>query len=607
MRIFRADRAGIALAVALGGGGLIAGWPALGQQKPESILPPGFDQPTSAPTPSRPRATPSRPVPVATASATPASPATVPGTPLAATSTPLPSATPSPVATDPLTGLPIGQPAAGPVHYVLPAGSRRSLDLIGIVPPDRMMNPAAFGSADGRYIAGLMQATRAPVASRWVSIALRRMLAQPLATPRNVGGADFAAERAWLLLRMGESDLARAIVQAVDPDNYSPRLYDVAMQAALATGDIGAMCPLATTAVTVTDDPSWVLARAMCAGLGSSPTTAPPLMNQAKRIAGGVDLLLAQKIAGRASNRQDITIEWQSVPSLTMWRYGLATALGETIPDELFAGLGPQVAYWRALSPRLTPVARAPFAELAAAQGVLSNAALVDLYGAVDAGDETGVTANAVANDVRNAYVANSRDGRLDALRTLWKGADAGEAAHYGRYVLTARAASRIPLADKTDDSDTLIAAMLSAGFDGRAAEWRGSVGRGSLGWALIALSDPESQQRYSSSDVGAFGSDARKQRMFAAGLAGLGRLDASVAQSYGVDVAGENAWTKAIDRAAAEGRPGEVLILCATGMQTNDWRAVPAQGLFHIVNALRVVGLGAMARMVATEAVTRA
>ena len=40
-----------------------------------------------------------------------------------------------------------------------------------------------------------------------VDRAAPRLLAQPLNTPRNVNGADFAAERAFLLLRMGESVL----------------------------------------------------------------------------------------------------------------------------------------------------------------------------------------------------------------------------------------------------------------------------------------------------------------------------------------------------------------------------------------------------------------
>jgi hypothetical protein len=94
---------------------------------------------------------------------------------------------------------------------------------------------------------------------------------------------------------------------------------------------------------------------------------------------------------------------------------------------------------------------------------------------------------------------------------------------------------------------------------------------------------------------------------MFAAALAGLARLDPAVAQSYGADVQGDNAWTRAIDRAAAQGRPGEVLVLSAVGLQTQDWRGVSPAALFHIVNALRVAGLGSTARMVAAEAVTRA
>ncbi|MDB5679794.1 hypothetical protein, partial [Sphingomonas bacterium] len=539
-------------------------------------------------------------------------PSTATGVPVtAAPGAPPPAAmpVPAPAATDPVTGLPIAAPPPAPfgaVHYALPDSSRRSLDLVGIVPADGAVNPKAFGTANGQYLEALMRSTQAPIASRWVSIALRRLLAEPLATPRGVNGADFAAERAFLLLRMGESVMGRAIVQSVDPQDYTPKLYQVAMQAALATGDVGAMCPLANDAVKVSDEPAWVLARAMCAGLSSSPGQAKPLMAQANRVATGIDLLLAQKIAGKGSNRQDVTIEWASVQGLNSWRYGLAMAAGEDIPDEMFAGTGAQMRYWQVLSPRLTPVKRAQFAELAAAQGVLSNAALVDLYGLVDAGDETGTGANAIASDLKNAYAASSRDGRLDALRGLWKGADAGESAHYGRFVLTARAAARVPVAGSTDGSDDLIAAMISAGMDGSALRWRSTVARGSLGWALIALADSSNSARYASGDVGAFSASADKQKMFAAGLAGLARLDASVAQNYGVDVAGENSWTRAIDRAAAEGRPGEVIVLSAVGMQTTDWRGVSPQAVFHIVNALRVVGLTGWARMVAAEAVTR-
>jgi hypothetical protein len=263
-----------------------------------------------------------------------------------------------------------------------------------------------------------------------------------------------------------------------------------------------------------------------------------------------------------------------------------------------------QLRYWQVLSPRIDPIKRAEFAEIAASQGILSNAALVDLYGLIDAGDDQNTTANAIATDLKTAYAGPNRDARLDALRGLWRDA-AGYQAHYGRLVLTAKAAARIPVAGATDGSDDLIASMFSAGMDRSASRWKGTAKRGSLGWALIALGNPDDPTRYASNDVGAVSGDDR-QKMFAAGLAGLGRLDAGVAQSYGVDVAVENSWTRKIDRAAAEGRPGEVLLLAAVGMQTPAWRGVSPGAVFHIVSALRAVGLGAMARMVAVEAVTR-
>src|SRR3546814_19132242 len=54
----------------------------------------------------------------------------------------------------------------------------------------------------------------------------------------------FAAERAWLLIRMGEPVVARSLIQDVDTGNYTPKLLQVAMQAALATGDPAGLCPL---------------------------------------------------------------------------------------------------------------------------------------------------------------------------------------------------------------------------------------------------------------------------------------------------------------------------------------------------------------------------
>ena len=133
-----------------------------------------------------------------------------------------------------------------------------------------------------------------------------------------------------------------------------------------------------------------------------------------------------------------------------------------------------------------------------------------------------------------------------------------------------------------TDGSDDLIASMISAGMDGSALRWRNTVARGSLGWALIALADPTAMRRATPRAMSArFRSAPTSRRCSRPGWPGsAGSMPAS-AQSYGVDVAGENSWTRAIDRAAAEGRPGEVLVLSAVGMQTHRLaRRVAAGGV---------------------------
>jgi hypothetical protein len=49
------------------------------------------------------------------------------------------------------------------------------------------------------------------------------------------------------------------------------------------------------------------------------------------------------------------------------------------------------------------------------------------------------------------------------------------------------------------------------------------------------------------------------------------------------------------------------VVVLAAAGMQTREWRYVPSENLFHIVAALRRVGLEPEARLIAAEALARA
>jgi hypothetical protein len=524
---------------------------------------------------------------------------------------PTPTVTPSPT--------PSATPtidAATLARYELPLASRRSLMLVGTAGARETGIAAdAFAGVDGRMVEALMRRLSAPLPSRWLSILLRRTLVAQLDTPAHVNGADFAAERAWLLLRMGEADGARAVVQAVDDNNYTPKLYQVAMNAMLATGDPAGLCPLADAGLAATGERGWTLAQAMCAGLAAQPAKAKALVAAARhrRVASGIDLALTQKVVGAGANGgQAVTIEWDGVDRLSIWRFGLALATGVTMPDPLLAAVGPQVAGWRATAPGLPLAERVAAADAAAAQGVLSSAALVDLYAAIAALDDAPAGPSDVADDLRTAYVGANADARGAALRTLW--GDEAARVSYARLVLTARAAARVAPVAGDKDADRLVAAMLSAGLDRTAARWRPLIDTRGDAWAMLALADPQPGTPLGYRDLSSYagsGDAALKQRLFFAGLAGLGRLAPEdverAAQALDVKIGATNAWTAAIDRAARDHQTGMVVLLAATGMQTPAWKGVPPAMLYRIVAALRAVGLEGEARMIAAEAIARA
>ena len=603
MTISRIKRRHIALGALLLAGAAV---PALGQQdKPESLLPPGFDEPAPTPAP-RPAPAPSATAPAATA-------------PGASGTAPIPSV-PMPGGDTSLSNVSAAEEVAatGPVdlsRYELPDFAKHSLNRVGVLAAGNTPFPAkGFGNADGRTLAVLMQRLRAPVASRWASIALRRALMSPLDTPRHVNGADFAAERAWLLLRMGEANAARAVVNDVDGDNYTTRLLQVAMQVSLATADPGGICPIAERGNQYIQQRGWALARAMCAGLAGKPNEAGQLLDQARggTPASDIDNLLAEKVLGTgAQGRRAVTLEWGGITRLTAWRWGLATATGQEDPASLYGTAGPQVRYWQALAPQLSPRQRAAAAELAATAGVFSSAGLVDLYSEIAEGDDANTTEGGVARDLRTAYTDGDVGDRIKAIRTLWAEASTPRT-QYARLILTARAASWIPADAKVEEPEKLIASMLSAGYESKAMEWRQVVPRGSVAWGLLALGDPGAQGPVAYGDFDAFKDAAgqRRAQLAFAGLAGLGRFESSDArrgaQALEVQIGAQNDWTRAIDAAGRRGDSAMVALLAAVGMQSRVWDNVTPEALFHIVAAMRAAGMTSYARMIAVEAVTR-
>lgn len=573
----------------------------------ESLLPPGFG---NQPGPSN------RPQQAATPAPAPAAP----GAPTAAI---VPAPTPT------LTLDPSIFAAATPEQPViqqdeLPASARRSIDQVG---PFDGMGSQAWGASDGRFLSTLMRRLDAPILSRWASITLRRALLSRVSTPDNVAAPDWVAERAWLLLRMGEADGARMLVQGVDVDQFNAKLYAVAGQTALATADTAALCPLADGGAIRSREPIWPMARAICAALSGDSAIADVMMDQARRRTRdprGIDVQLAERMMGvNGAGRRSASIEWTGVNQLTAWRFGMASALGLTIPSDLFGTVGPQVVAWSARAPMIPPAERLEAAMTAARLGVFSNSALVDLYS--QAADESGeFTGDSPAGRLRACYVGGNDEGRVAAMRGFWKGEGQGEGKAVDRYagqILTARAAARIaPDGEHAGDAAELIGAMMSAGLDRKAAAWSPVVsamspGKGDAAWAILAVGTPRvsvdiSADRLSAVADGWSEENPQKLRLLLAALAGLDRLQTEeqmkLLQEYQVGFDNRSNWGRLLLQAADRKEPATVALLVAVGMQRSNWHVLSSAMFATMIRALHEVGLDGEARMIAAEAMTR-
>ena len=581
---------------------LVISLPALGQQGPESLLPEGFGDPAPAPT-----TPPGRPTQA------------TPGTPSGATS---PSETPTaPGDASVDEPDPDEDEEEEPeliIRYDVPPAARRSLDAVGIISEASGGFPAdAFGTLDGAFLKQVVERTSGPIASRWGTIMARRLLASRVDTPEGVNGADWAAERAWLLLRMGDSVVARNLVQQVDGGDYTKRLHEVAMQAYLANGDLAGLCPLSESGVRLVNNGRWKMSRAICASLAGEQGSATAFINQG-RFQGwvrGVDYLLAEKAVGAGINgRRSVKIEWEGVQGMNPWRFGLSSAVGLEPPESLFKNIGRQVDGWRAQLPMFAPTIRAKYAPGAAALGILSNRDMVDLYAQVLEDSDAPEPLRTRAENLGNAYTAAGASSKVAAMSSLWSTAAAG-ADYQASLVMTARAAALIkPDADHAASADRLVASMLTAGLDRSAARWISIVPDGSMGWALVTLGapGPVSAADYNNLDE-FYGNDdspeGHKSALLLAGLSGLGRVEAGAQAEFAgdlkINLSRQTTWSKAISAAAERGEQGTVALMAIAGMQAPTWSSIPAFHLYHIVQALRKVGLEPEARMIAAEAVT--
>ncbi len=580
--------------------------PALAQ---ESLLPEGFGNPSETPAPK------SSPTPSPTASPTPTP--SSPGSPSGVTPPAVVATTSDVASEDGEEATEEDVEGSGGLKYDLPPGARRLLTRIGpLTPESGGLAPDAFG-VRGQYAAAIMRRTNGTLASRWGQILVRRALSSAIDTPDTINGADLAADRAGLLLRMGESTAARWIVQSVDYDRASPRLVQVAQQTFLANADPAGLCPYVGAGLAHGEEQSWRLAAGICAGLSGEAGPAGWAIARV-RSSGRIsnfDILLAERVLGATgAGRRSTTIEWTKVDRLTSWRFGMATATGIGIPAELRKTEPAYMRGWTVLAPMTDMPDRIAAAPDAAARGVLSSEAYVSLLSAASSEEEPPEAIAGQIDQLRSAFGAANGGDRYAAMQTLWA-AGSDPVHQYAAMVATARAAAGLPAnTDVGTDPWQLLGSMLAGGYDIRAMDWASKINVGSRAWGVLAVGSPRPLNGMSASNINSFsGSDdsdaSLRSKFLVAGLAGLGRLDdgqaASAASELDLDLGKQTRWTRAIRTAAERREPGMVALLAAAGMQ-GDWSKLPPYHLYHIVRALRDVGLDSEARMIAAEALVR-
>jgi len=576
--------------------------PALAQDRPESILPPGFGEPAAPAT----------------------SPTTTPST---APST-RPSEDSSVVETGP-EGLTPAEAADAMVVEVappieMPSDARRDPSTVGPLPAAQTgfgMNP--WGRSSGKFLSTLMRRTDTPLASRWGHILLRNALLTNAAAPADVHPADWVAERAWLLIRMGEADGARMLMTGVDVADFTPKAYQVAAQSALANADPSGLCPL-EDGLRKVERGIAPLARAMCASLSGDSAVAAADIEAARRRGRfePIDFVLADKVVGAgADTARSVTVEWEPVKRLNAWRFGLATATGMVPPPALMAAASPQVRAWQARAPVLSAEQRLASARIATGLGVFSSQALIDLYAEIYDLTDPSDLGQSDAWQVRLAVAGKKVGDKVGAIRKLM-GRAKGSLEREATRALLARAAVRIvPDAELQEIAPELISALLAGGFDREAARWAPVVDDmddqfSDRCWAMLVLGAPNIEGLdLGGGRLGSFISrDAsagkQRSRLLLAGLAGLGRISSSAAgqlsRRHQLGLGGKSEWTRFIDGASARGQGGTVAILSAVGMQAPGFESVPGQHQLHLITALNRNGQGFAARMIAAEALSR-
>lgn len=485
-----------------------------------------------------------------------------------------------------------------------------------------------WSGSSGPFVRDLMRDMAAPTASRWAHVLLRRALLSRTPTPEEVLPANFVAERAHLLLRMGEAEGARRLAAQVPVASFTRRMFEVAPHAYLAAGDVPGLCPMVQAGITVSPDPVWPLTSAVCAALQGDDAGAMLTLDRERenRTAKTFDIQLAEVVATTlAGGDRGVNAAWPQNTRLTTYRLGMALAGGVEVPRQRLASANAAVQGWLVRQGAVPLAVRLEAARTAAATGALPTRELIDVWSLQAASiDETAIRSLPVGK-LRAAYQQQNPAEKLQALQALWETARSPQD-RVALYLAASDAAARLPRDPAlVEAAPELGRALLLAGRVSAARGWyelaraeaRGGNAQSGAAlmrlWPLVAVADAHGRvprsaalfELWDDAQEGDRADRARRRQLVSAALSGLRLLPmAELPRSARVEPVA-NSYTRRLRDAANAGRRGEVILLAGLGLGRDAARVSPAY-LHEITWALTNVGLRREAGLIAAEILIR-
>jgi hypothetical protein len=473
--------------------------------------------------------------------------------------------------------------------------------------------PAAWSRSNGGFATQLMLKMPAVTASRYQHIALRRLLLTPAKPPMGADPVKFLNARAHLLLRMGEVEAAKILLNTLPQNAFNRQSYAVAGQAHLAALDLPGACPLATRAIVFSPDAQWPLISGVCSALQGDEGGAALGLDIARQEGkvNSFDLMLAeQMVTALSGGGRGGEIAWPDKGKFTSYRVGGVYSSGQFFPRKALLSAPSVVQSWLARSGAIDSDTRWALAWTATARGVMSAAEFSSLWAMRGATMDERARAYRPEGVYQRAFTAPNLSARRTAftqLLALGK-SEAGRAAMWS---LLAAPASAYPLrADQAGFAPMALRAMIMGGRQADALRWWPVAANSKTApqiWALLLAAHGDKSlpvsQGLADQWVDMQGGNSKDQRIkiaFAV-LQGLGYpLKAPLGKNPSLVDDGV-LFEKLADAVARKAR-GEVVLLSQLALGPN-WAGLDASVLYTILRAYRAVGLDSEARMIGAEA----